>query len=202
MSSTACPPPSSTKFQAQAQAEALRRQREQTRAEFEKTVLNDLSTAQLKEGELKTDTDKGVQHVSLMTLKAPIAGVVQQLSVHTVGGVVTPAQSLLVLAPDAGGGLVVEAHIQNKDIGFVKVGQEAQVKIETFSFTRYGLIHGRVLDVSRDSEAGPGPQQAAAKAAGSAARPAAMPSQARGATTLSRPTPPATWPTWPWTRRR
>jgi hemolysin D len=149
-----------------AQAEGLKRQREQTRAEFEKTVLSDLATAQQKEGELKTDTDKGVERVSLMTLKAPITGTVQQLAVHTIGGVVTPAQSLLVLAPDAGG-LILEARIQNKDIGFVKAGQEAQVKIETFSFTRYGLIHGRVLDVSRDAEAGPGAQKTAAKAAGS-----------------------------------
>lgn len=84
---------------------------------------------------------------------------------HTIGGVVTPAQSLLVLAPDAAG-LIVEARIQNKDIGFVKAGQEAQVKIETFSFTRYGLIQGKVLDVSRDAEAGSGAQKTAAKAAG------------------------------------
>jgi len=68
--------------------------------------------------------------------------------------VVTPAQSLMVIAPDAGG-LVVEAHIQNKDIGFVRAGQEAQVKIETFNFTRYGLIRGKVLDVSRDAVATP-----------------------------------------------
>lgn len=59
------------RIEALAQAEGLKRQREQTRAEFEKTVLSDLATAQQKEGELKTDTDKGVERVSLMTLRRP-----------------------------------------------------------------------------------------------------------------------------------
>jgi hemolysin D len=94
----------------------------------------------------------------LLTLKAPISGTVQQLAVHTVGGVVTPAQALMVLVPDAAG-LMVEAHIQNKDVGFVHAGQPAQVKVEAFNFTRYGLIRGRVLDISRDAVTPPATPQ-------------------------------------------
>jgi hemolysin D len=72
---------------------------------------------------------------------------VQQLAVRTVGGVVTPAQALMVVVPkdDA---LEVEAFLENKDIGFVDAGQEAEVKIETFPFTRYGTIPAR-LTMSR-----------------------------------------------------
>lgn len=74
----------------------------------------------------------------------------QQLAIHTIGGVVTPAQQLMVVVPK-GNTLEVEAFVQNKDIGFVNAGQEAQIKIETFSFTKYGTIHGEVLNVSSDA---------------------------------------------------
>jgi membrane fusion protein, hemolysin D len=83
-------------------------------------------------------------------LAAPVDGVVQQLAVHTVGGVVRPADTLLVLVP-TDSLLEVEAVIASADIGFVHAGQEAKVKVDSFPFTRYGLINGRVLSVSSDS---------------------------------------------------
>jgi len=98
--------------------------------------------------------------------------VVQQLAVHTVGGVVTPAQALLTVAPDprvdARGqviGLLIEATVDNKDIGFVHAGQDVAVKVQTFQFTRYGLLHGHVVDVSRDRVEAPqtGQQKPAAE---------------------------------------
>jgi hemolysin D len=70
--------------------------------------------------------------------------------VHTVGGVVTPAEALAVLVP-ADSRLEIEAMVSNRDIGFVHTGQEAEIKVDTFSFTRYGLLHGKVLDVSQDA---------------------------------------------------
>ena len=69
---------------------------------------------------------------------------------HTVGGVVTPAQSLLVVVP-ADSGLEIEAMLKNRDIGFVHVGQEAAIKIDTFDFTRYGLLRRRVISLSGDA---------------------------------------------------
>src|SRR5262249_58642344 len=86
----------------------------------------------------------------LQELLAPVAGTVQQLSVHTVGGVVTPAQALLVVVP-ADSHLEIEAMVLNRDIGFVQAGQDAQIKIDTFNFSRYGLLHGKVLSVSPDA---------------------------------------------------
>ena len=85
-----------------------------------------------------------------MTLTAPVDGTVQQLAVRTVGGVVTPAQALMVIVPkdDA---LEVEAFLENKDIGFVNAGQAAEVKIETFPFTKYGTIPARLTQVSHDA---------------------------------------------------
>ena len=83
-------------------------------------------------------------------LVAPVDGTVQQLAIHTVGGVVTPAQSLLVIVP-AESHLEIEAMVLNRDIGFVHAGQDAQVKVDTFNFSRYGLLHGKVLSVSPDA---------------------------------------------------
>lgn len=129
---------------------ALERQHEQAAAEYEKTILGDLAKAEQQASQSAHDLAKAEQRLQLQTLRAPIDGTVQQLAVHTVGGVVTPAQALLVVAPDDPG-LIVEAQVENGDVGFVHPGQPVEVKVETFTFTRYGLLHGRVVDVSRDS---------------------------------------------------
>jgi hemolysin D len=99
---------------------------------------------------LREDVIKATQRTGLQSLTSPVDGVVQQLAVHTVGGVVTPAQSLLVVG-SADTGLEIEKMVKNRDIGFIHIGQEAAVKIDTFDFTRYGLLHGKVTSVSRDA---------------------------------------------------
>jgi hemolysin D len=85
-----------------------------------------------------------------MQLTSPVDGTVQQLAVHTIGGVVTPAQPLMMIVP-RDNPLEVEAFIENKDIGFVRPGQEAQVKVETFQYTKYGTIEAKVTSVSLDA---------------------------------------------------
>ncbi len=83
-------------------------------------------------------------------LVAPVDGVVQQLDVHTVGGVVTPAQPLMVVVP-ADAPLEIEAMVLNKDKGFVAAGQVVEIKIESFPFTKYGTIDGSLSHVSGDA---------------------------------------------------
>jgi len=93
---------------------------------------------------------KATQRDALMQLRAPVAGTVQQLAVHTVGGVVTPAQPMLSVVPE-NERLEVEATVLNKDIGFVRAGQRATIKVESFPYTRYGYIEGIVESVSHDA---------------------------------------------------
>ena len=88
-----------------------------------------------------SDLEKAEERTKRQLLTAPVDGVVQQLAVHTVGGVVTPAQQLAVVVP-SDAVLEVEAKVSNRDIGFVHVGQDAQIKVDTFNFTRYGLLQG------------------------------------------------------------
>ena len=124
--------------------------RAQAVAEFHRTLFGELAEAERKAAGLAGDLARAEQRTKLQILTAPVDGVVQQLSVHTVGGVVTPAQQLAVVVPlDAT--LEVEAMISNRDIGFVHVGQDAQIKVDTFNFTRYGLLRGRVLNISQDA---------------------------------------------------
>jgi hemolysin D len=124
--------------------------RAQAVAEFHRTLFGDLAEAERKAAGLSGDLSRAEQRTKLQLLTAPVDGVVQQLSVHTVGGVVTPAQQLAVIVP-SDATLEVEAMISNRDIGFVHTGQSAQIKVDTFNFTRYGLLHGRVLNVSQDA---------------------------------------------------
>jgi len=129
---------------------ALERQREQTRAEYEHQLLSDLTDAQQSTNEQNEDLIKAERKLAESELRSPIDGVVQQLSIHTLGGVVTPAQQLLVIVPK-GSALILEATIANADVGFVHAGQDVEVKVETFNFTRYGLLHGHVIEVSADA---------------------------------------------------
>ncbi len=136
--------------QAVAQKNGLVQKREGALAAYKKTLLDDLDKARSLVAELSAGLAKAEDSLKAKTLKAPITGTVQELAVHTVGGVVTPAQQLMFIVP-SGGGVVVDAMVNNKDIGFVHVGQVARVKVDTFNFTRYGLIEGTVVGVSRDA---------------------------------------------------
>ncbi len=129
---------------------SLKQQQDQAAAEFLHTNLDKLSEDEAKIGSLSQDLDKARQRTMLQTLRAPVDGTVQQLAIHTVGGVVTPAQQLLTVVPDDAK-LEIEASLPNRDVGFVHAGQNAEVKVEAFTFTRYGLLHGKVIDLSRDS---------------------------------------------------
>jgi HlyD family type I secretion membrane fusion protein len=124
--------------------------RKQVEAEFRRNALTDLAKADREAAEASSELAKAGRRTDLQTLVAPVAGVVQDLAVHTLGGVVTPAQQLLRIVP-ADGGIEVAAVIANQDVGFVEVGQQAEIKVDTFPFTRYGLIHGQVEGIAHDA---------------------------------------------------
>ena len=137
--------------EAEAAAAAALEARHKAEAEQRSGWLSALAEAQTKVATLTQDLVKADQHRREQVLVAPIDGVVQQLTVHTVGGVVRPADTLLVLVP-TDSPLEVEAEIASADIGFVHSGQEAKVKAaDSFPFTRYGLLNGKLLSVSPDS---------------------------------------------------
>jgi hemolysin D len=129
---------------------ALAETRIRTGAEYERTLLDELAKAEQKVAGLAQDVIKAEQRTKFQDLVTPVDGVVQQLAIHTIGGVVTPAQALAVVVPKDSR-LEIEAMVPNRDIGFVHVDQDVEIKIDTFNFTRYGLIRGKVLSVSQDA---------------------------------------------------
>jgi hemolysin D len=150
-------------------------QRRQAEAEYRRTIADQLTQAEQKARDLSEELVKAARRTELQTLTAPIDGTVQQIAIHTVGGVVTPAQQLMVIVP-ADSHLEIEAMVPNKDIGFIAAGQPAEIKVDTFNFTKYGLLQGRVLNVSQDaivrdkaSAAGPGTSAGADTSPGAAA---------------------------------
>lgn len=93
---------------------------------------------------------KSQERLRRQTLRSPVDGIVQQLSIHTLGGVVTPAQALMVIVP-AQAYLEAEVKVLNKDIGFVLAGQHVEIKVDSFPFTKYGTIKGELLYISQDA---------------------------------------------------
>jgi hemolysin D len=120
------------------------------RAETLRTLRDRLVQAELRRQQLGEEAAKAQQRAQLTRLSAPVAGTVQQLAVHTPGGVVTPAQVLLVIVPDDAA-VTAEVTLENKDVGFVREGHLASVKLETFPYTRYGTVDASVTTISADA---------------------------------------------------
>ena len=137
-----------------AEAGAALSESEHSRAEYlaqtQRSLTERQAQAALERQQLTQERSKTEQRSRLTHLSAPVAGTVQQVAVHTEGGVVTPAQVLMVIVPkDAQ--VTAEVVVDNKDIGFVNAGQAAAIKLETFPFTRYGTVEATVKSVTGDA---------------------------------------------------
>ena len=84
------------------------------------------------------------------TIKSPITGIVKNSRYHTIGGVVRSGEAIMDIVPSEDD-LVVEARLNPVDRGFVRAGQKAIVKIDTYDYSRYGGIDGEVISVAPDS---------------------------------------------------
>jgi hemolysin D len=136
------------------EAQAALRESESARAAFSAETRRTLSDreaqADFKHQQASQDQAKAGQREKLTVLTTPVSGTVQQLAIHTAGGVVTEAQTLMVIVPD-GAQVTAEVTMENKDVGFVSAGQAAEIKLETFPFTRYGTVPATVSRVSADA---------------------------------------------------
>lgn len=118
--------------------------------EKKRDLLAELSEALNRRDTLTQELAKAANKQEYSELRAPIDGFVQQLAIHTIGGVVTPAQTLMVIVP-LDDGLEVEAKVLNKDIGLIAGGQQVSVKVTAYPYTRYGDIAGGIEWVAQDA---------------------------------------------------
>jgi hemolysin D len=134
----------------QAAIENLDAQVTQLRETLRKAAAGEQAEADDKSALAAEDLRKSIRRREFQALRAPVNGTVQQLAVFTIGGVVQPAQPIMVIVPDESA-VAVEALVLNKDIGFIHVGQPVRVKIEAFPFTDFGIVQGKVETISRDA---------------------------------------------------
>lgn len=156
---------------AEASVQAMVAERQRILSETERDWRSDLQKARRDLSEARSELAKAERRTGLTSIVAPVDGVVQDLSVHTEGGVVQAGQQLLRVVP-LGGDLAIEAVVENKDVGFVRTGEEVEIKVEAFPYTRHGLVHGRVERIARDAAPDPetiqGPQAGTSSLADSA----------------------------------
>lgn len=114
------------------------------------SAYSDIVDGDKRINELEGVLAKATQIVEQLSIKAPLDGTVLSLATKTVGGVVNAAQPIVEIVPESAP-LVVEASVQNKDIGFIQVGQSVVIKVDTYSFQRYGYLKGTVKAISPDA---------------------------------------------------
>nr|VFK51079.1 MAG: hemolysin D [Candidatus Kentron sp. TC] len=136
--------------QLQAAEAEVREQINLHKAQSSATLLAEITELERKTAVLEEEFIKASDIDAKRILYTPVAGRVQELAVATVGGVVTEAQQLMLVVPDEEQ-LEVEVFLENKDIGFVREGMPAEIKIHTFPFTKYGVIDAEVTNVSDDA---------------------------------------------------
>jgi adhesin transport system membrane fusion protein len=122
--------------------------------EWRSSVLADLSAAKAERDRLAEAQKRQAATLRNLVVRAPVAGIVQDLGVTTPGQSVGSNQPLMKLVP-TGGGLVIEARVANRDIGHVRLGQPAKVKVQAYDFLRYGTLTGTVERIAADAAVDP-----------------------------------------------
>lgn len=119
-------------------------------SQVQRETLSRLAEAESNVILKREDVTKARRRSRLQHLVSPADGTVQQLALHTIGGVVEPARTLMIVVPTRAEP-EIEAQVLNRDAGFVREGQRAEVKVDAFPFTRYGTVRGKVVSLNRDA---------------------------------------------------
>lgn len=127
-------------------------------ASYHKDIMTALVEAKKEYYSVTESIKKAEEDSRMAVIYAPISGRVYNLAIHTLGGIVTDAQALMQIVPEDAK-LEFEVYADNKDIGFIKVGQEAEVKVETFNFQKFGMYKAEVMEISADAVNEPSDQQ-------------------------------------------
>lgn len=130
--------------------EAQQKKIQQLNSSYASEAQKELAEVRARIQQLRPNLDKSSYREGLMELRAPQAGTVKDLATTTVGAVVQPGTVVLTLVP-TDEKLFADVSIKNEDIGFIQVGQTAQVKLAAFPFQKYGLLTGKVVRISADA---------------------------------------------------
>lgn len=130
--------------------EELRQQIRLIEEEERNQLLSDLAKRQQEETTLQARIERTTFVNSRQQIRSPVRGSVAQLLVHTIGGVVTPAEKLAVVVP-SDSALLIKALVLNKDVGYLSPGMAVAIKVDTFEFQKFGMLQGKLVQVAQDS---------------------------------------------------
>lgn len=131
-------------------AAALEARRRAAHRELRNRNLSELAELQAAYDDLTQESRKSGLREQQLIITSPATGQVQELALHTVRGMVTAAQPIMKIVPEDAI-VEIEAMLENRDIGFVHEGQRAEIKVEAFNFTKYGLLDAQVTSISDDA---------------------------------------------------
>lgn len=120
------------------------------RAEFSSQAQNDLVAAMAEIERLKQIETTATDRLKRTEIRAPIDGIVNRISVNTVGGVVKPGESLIELTPTSRE-ILIEARALPRDRGHLRSGLPAQIRVSAYDTSEFGILAGKVTEVSADS---------------------------------------------------
>ena len=123
---------------------------EQYRGEWMREIASGIVESRRQLSQVNEELKKAQERVRLSTISSPIDGTVEQMAIHTVGAILTPAQPLMWVVPKSNI-LEIEAWASNRDIGYIRQGQSAEIKVETFNFQKFGTMPGIVKSVATEA---------------------------------------------------
>lgn len=132
------------------QQEQTREEMAYLREDFKSNQLRELSEKEKQINQLSAVITESAFRNAQQTLTSPVDGYVHEMAIHTVGGVVSPAEKLITVVP-VNTPLTIEAVVLNKDIGYIHKNMPVSIKIDTFDFQKYGTLDGKVIQIDPNS---------------------------------------------------
>jgi len=134
----------------QALIEQSERRIAQITADYRRTLQTERIDAAAQAEKARQELAKHEHRFGLLELRAPQPGVVKDLATHTAGTVASPGTILMTLVPEHDD-MLAEVWVSNQDVGFVRPGQDVKLKLVAFQFQKYGMLEGKVRQVSADA---------------------------------------------------
>ncbi|HYB09559.1 MAG TPA: HlyD family type I secretion periplasmic adaptor subunit [Alphaproteobacteria bacterium] len=132
-----------------AHSEALER-RQRIDRERDADVLSKLAASRGQRDQIVSQLRQSESRAGHLKIVSPVSGVVQNLAVKNVGQSIAANQSIMEIVP-RGDSLVVEARVENRDIGNVRIDQPATIKVRAFDFVKFGTLRGKVEHIAPDA---------------------------------------------------
>ncbi|RXI36663.1 secretion protein HylD [Malaciobacter mytili] len=130
--------------------EEIKQEKNSFISQFKDTKYQELLNIKKEARDLSSQINAIKFQTQKQTIVSPTNGYILKLMTNTIGGVVTPAEKLISVVPEESP-LIIKVNVLNQDIGFIKKGMNSKIKIDTFSFQKYGFLNGKIITIGNSS---------------------------------------------------